>query len=69
MSLKGRVKALERSRASGCSECLGKRPVAVEYEDGPPTVPEFCRRCGREMTLIVHVTWEDSRPPGKTGPE
>jgi len=81
MSLRSRLKALERVRVEGCRACVGSRRLVVRYGEGmgSPTDarevnPEsrFCEVCGREIDVVeLVISCAAARAPasaGRTGP-
>jgi hypothetical protein len=68
VSILGRIARLEARRA--CHECRGasQRPLVwYPHEDTQPPVPVCCERCGRELTTLVKVIYEDVHEDGGAG--
>jgi rubrerythrin len=60
MSIKDRLRRLERENAKNCQEC-GDMPPAIHAvypgEEEPP--PEYCPGCGWSLGVVIRVVYED----------
>jgi hypothetical protein len=65
MSIKDRIRRLEGRGSAACPECRNTRPAinAVYPEDQEPS-PEYCPRCGRSLTIVIRVLYEDLEGEG-----
>ena len=66
MSLRKRLKKLERSGVLPCSECgqlAGDDKVVIRLRDADegadePEGIEYCPRCGRITRAVIKLTWD-----------
>ena len=68
MSIKDRLRRLERRRrenAKSCQECRDKPPAIHAFYPGEEEPkPEFCPGCGRSLGVTIRVVYEDVRGEG-----
>jgi hypothetical protein len=65
MSTKNRLRRLEDLARGSCSECRGTpAKIHAVYPGKEEPEPDFCSGCGRSLSVVIRVVYEDVRGEG-----